>query len=112
MKLLVFLLIGTLIFGFVFLAVILIVGLVGMVLFAMIIAGLLRGGGVRVYTSGSRDPFAGEAYRKKGFEVIDTTDDDIRDDPVFSENEPTDIDEEEEGEIIELPATALRKEDK
>ncbi len=48
-----------------------------------------------VYTSGSRDPFAGEAYRKKGFEVIDTTDDDIRDDPVFSENEPTDIDEEE-----------------
>lgn len=112
MKLLVFLLIGTLIFGFAFPAVILIAGLVGMVLFAMIIAGLLRGGGVRVYTSGSRDPIAGEAYRKKGFEVIDTTDDDIRDDPVFSENEPTDIDEEEEGEIIELPATALRKEDK
>ena len=111
MKLLVFLLIGTLIFGFAFPAVILVAGLVGVVLFALIIAGLLRGGGVRVYTSGSRDQFSGGAYRRTSSEVIDTTDDDISDDPIFAENEPTEMDGEQEGEIIELPATALRKED-
>ena len=48
MRLLVFLLIGTLIFGFAFPAIILIAGLVGIVLFALIIAGLLRGNGDRV----------------------------------------------------------------
>ncbi len=112
MKLLVFLLIWTLIFGFAFPAVILIAGLVGIVLFALIIAGLLRGGGVRVYTSGNYDTFRGRAYREKSSEVIDTTNESIHEDPVFVENKPINFDSEEEGEIIELPATALRKEDK
>ncbi|HQA54790.1 MAG TPA: hypothetical protein PK070_04535 [Synergistaceae bacterium] len=109
MRLLIFLLLGTLIFGFAFPAVILVAGLAGMVIFAMIIAGLLRGGGVRIYTSGSRGPFAREVYREEGPDVIDT--EDIRVDPVFSENGQDDADEEEEGEIIELPATALRKDE-
>lgn len=111
MKLLVFLLIGTLIFGIAFPAVILIAGLVGIVLFVLIIAGLLRGGGVRVYTSGSHDPFGGRAYRRKNSEVIDTTDENEKYTSAFVEEDPLDIEGEEEGEIVELPASALRKED-
>ncbi|HAJ93551.1 MAG TPA: hypothetical protein DCM41_01530 [Synergistaceae bacterium] len=112
MKLLVFLLIGTLIFGFAFPAVILIAGLVGIVLFALIIAGLLRGNGVRVYTSSkSYDPFRGGSYRKNDPEVIDTTDESLDDHSDFAGSETGDPDEEQEGEIVELPATALRKED-
>lgn len=111
MKLLVFLLIGTLIFGFAFPAIILIAGLVGIVLFALIIAGLLRGNGVRVYTSKSNDPFSGGTYRKSNSEVIDTTDESWDEHSNFAGREPADPDEEQEGEIVELPATALRKED-
>ncbi|MEA4872716.1 MAG: hypothetical protein VB076_07900 [Synergistaceae bacterium] len=111
MRLLVFLLIGTLIFGFAFPAIILIAGLVGIVLFALIIAGLLRGNGVRVYTSKSYDPFSGGSYRKSNSEVIDTTDESCEDHSDFAGSEPADHDEEQEGDIVELPATALRKED-
>ena len=111
MKLLIFLLIGTLIFGFAFPAIILIAGLVGIVLFVLIIAGLLRGNGVRVYTSKNYDPFRGSSYRNSGSEVIDTTDDNWDDHSDIASRKATDIDEEQEGEIIELPATALRKED-
>lgn len=112
MKILVFLLIGTLIFGFAFPAIILIAGLVGIVLFALIITGLLRGNGVRVYTSSkSYDPFRGGSYSKNDPEVIDTTDESWDDSSNFAGSEPVDPDEEQEGEIVELPATALRKED-
>ena len=111
MKLLVFLLIGTLIFGFAFPAVILIAGVAGIVLFALIIAGLLRRGGVRVYTSGSYDPFSGRTSERRGPEVIDTTDEDEQDNSAFNDNVTIDLDGEDEGEIVELPATALRKED-
>ena len=107
MRLLVFLLIGTLIFGFAFPAVILIAGVAGIILFALIIAGLLRRGGVRVYTSRSYDPFSGRTSERRGPEVIDTTDDDEQDNSAFNDN----LDGEDEGEIVELPATALRKED-
>ncbi len=112
MKLLVFLLIGTLIFGFAFPAIILIAGLLGIVLFALIITGLLRGNGVRVYTSSkSYDPFRGGSYGKSDSEVIDTTDENWVDHSSFAGSEAVDPEEEQEGEIVELPATALRKED-
>ncbi|MDD4159703.1 MAG: hypothetical protein PHO18_02025 [Synergistaceae bacterium] len=116
MKLLIFLLIGTLIFGFAFPVAIFFTGLIGVVLFALIIAGFLRGSGVRVYTSSSKncDPFSEGSYTKNGTEVtevIDSTDDDHEDRSGFAANHSADLDEEEEGEIVELPATALRKED-
>ena len=112
MKLLIFLLIGTLIFGFAFPAIIFLAGFVGIALFVLIIAGLLRGNGVRVYTSSkSYEPFSGGSYRKSRSEVIDTTDESWDDHSDFTGSEPADLDEEQEGEIVELPATALRKED-
>lgn len=111
MKLLIFLLIGTLIFGFAFPAIIFIAGFVGIALFALIIASLMRGNGVRVYTSSkSYDPFSGGSHRKGDREVIDTADKSWSDHSDFTGDEPVDFDE-EEGEIVELPATALRKED-
>ena len=108
MRLLIFLLLGTLIFGFAFPAVILVAGLAGMVIFAMIIAGCARRRGQDLYFRLARS-VCPEVYREEGPDVIDT--EDIRVDPVFSENGQGDADEEEEGEIIELPATALRKDE-
>lgn len=109
MRLLAFLLIGTLIFGFAFPAAIFLVGLAGLAILALLIAGLLRGGGVKVYTAGSNDLFRNRRDETRDPTVIDATEETMDDDSE-ADNQP-DFDEESEGEIIELPATALRKED-
>jgi hypothetical protein len=109
MRLLAFLLIGTLIFGFAFPAAIFLVGLAGLAILALLIAGLLRGGGVKVYTAGSNGLFRNRRGETRDPTVIDATEETMDDDSE-ADNQP-DFDEESEGEIIELPATALRKED-
>ena len=107
MRFLIFLLLGTLIFGFAFPAMLLFIGLFGVMLLALIIFNMLRGGSsFRVYTTRGFEPPHREDYRSSDEQQI------------F--NSPTDAETEEphqssyfedEGEVIELPATALRKED-
>lgn len=107
MRFLIFLLLGTLIFGFAFPAMLLFIGLFGVIVLALIIFNMLRSGSsFRVYTSRSFESPHRENYSRSGEQQI------------F--NSPTDAETEEphqssyfedEGEVIELPATALRKED-
>lgn len=105
MKFLIFLLLGTLIFGFAFPAALLLVGFIGIIIFGLIIAGLMRGSGIRVYTFGTggrkksgsdmTDPFGGDPAGQYGFQNYG----------------PDDTEDGQEGEVIELPASALRKEE-
>ena len=111
MRLLAFLLIGTLIFGFAFPAAIFLVGLAGLAILALLIAGLLRGGGGKVYTAGSNDLFRNRRNETRGPSIIDTTEETMDSGCDFEADNQPDFDEESEGEIVELPATALRKED-
>ena len=111
MRLLAFLLIGTLIFGFAFPAAIFLVGLAGLAILALLIAGLLRGGGVKVYTAGNNDLFRNKRDGERDPSVIDTTQETMDSDCNSEAVNQPDFDEESEGEIVELPATALRKED-
>ncbi len=111
MRLLAFLLIGTLIFGFAFPAAILLVGVAGIVILALIVRGLLRGGGVKVYTAGSDDLFRNRRNENREPEIIDLTEETMDLNYDFEVDNRSDFGEDAEGEIVELPATALRKED-
>ncbi|MDO5114570.1 MAG: hypothetical protein Q4D58_00595 [Synergistaceae bacterium] len=115
MKFLLFLLLGTLLFGIAFPAMIAFIGLAGIVVLALIFYRLMRGGsGFTVYTS--RD-FRGESggseerrriYTEEEPEVTNVRRERYGD----SINVAADDDEmEEASEVIELPATALRKDD-
>ncbi|NLX85397.1 MAG: hypothetical protein GXZ00_07265 [Synergistaceae bacterium] len=66
MRLLAFLLIGTLIFGFAFAAAIFLVGLAGLAILALLIAGLLRGGrGARSTLQGAMTFLETEGMRRE-----------------------------------------------
>ncbi|MEG1913031.1 MAG: hypothetical protein RRY12_12335 [Cloacibacillus sp.] len=122
MRFLLLLLLGTLIFGFAFPAMLLMMALIGFLLFALIIYKFLRGSSsFTVYTNRDfrREPGAdGERREVSGGRRTVYTEDDPevvassrRRDPSV-ENTATDEDEMEEScEIVELPATALRKDD-
>ena len=113
MRLLAFLLLGTLIFGFAFPAAILIIGLFAGLLFILMIVGILRGGMFKVYTSKGYDQFNGSRPDSTADnpEVIDTAEYDNSDPYFGTESQQEASEEDQEGEIVELPATALRKED-
>jgi len=109
MRLLAFLLLGSLIFGLAFPAAIMLAGLFALLVFAAALFGLLRGGSFRIYTSQSARRHAADSKYGKATpedpEVIDVSD--HRNHGNYACHD----DFEEEGEIVELPATALRKED-
>lgn len=117
MRFLLFLLLGTLIFGMAFPAMLAFIGLFGILLVAIMLFRIFRGGsGFTVYTSRGygRSGESGGTYEKK---------------KIYTESEPevvehrqereggyvnvaSDEDEIEEAcEIVELPATALRKDE-
>ncbi len=105
MRLLIFLLLGTLIFGFAFPAMLLFIALFGVILIAAIVINFLRGGQTfRVYTT--RD-FEHRGHNDD-FEERQVFDSQQGDNTASSEQSS---DFEDEGEVIELPATALRKEE-
>lgn len=111
MRFLIFLLIGTLIFGVKFPAYLFLFVFVAMIVFALIITSLFRrGSSFKIYTT---QPFSN---RHQGGDANFEPNNRGINDEVFFDEEPsikteeTDIFE-EEGEIIELPSTALRKED-
>lgn len=116
MRFLLFLLIGTLIFGFAFPAMIFIIGFIGLLICAVIIYKFLTGGqSFRVYTS--RDFSHPEDEEPSSRRMVYTEDDPEvvshrrRRNP-DAVNVAADEEEiEEASEIIELPATALRKDD-
>ncbi|MCE5201468.1 MAG: hypothetical protein LLF78_03015 [Synergistaceae bacterium] len=111
MRLLALLLLGTLIFGFAFPAAIMLIGLFGLLIFAAMIFGLLRGATFSIYTNRKgHDPFAAGSRPEStpdNPEIIDAPE------SAYYEpsQEPIDPDDEAEGEVVELPATALRKEE-
>ena len=115
MRFLLFLLIGTLIFGFAFLAMIFIIGFIGLLICAVIVYKFLTGGqSFRVYTSRDFSPPEDEGPSSR--RMVYTEDDPEvvshgRRNP-DAVNVAADEEEiEEASEIIELPATALRKDD-
>lgn len=104
MRLLIFLLLGTLIFGFAFPAMLLFIALFGVILLAAIVINFLRGGSTfRVYTTKDFQRRGGDEFEER--EVFDSPFHDA------SEPESQSADFEDDGEVIELPATALRKEE-
>ena len=110
MKFLIFLLIGTLIFGIQFPAYLFLFSLFAFVVFSLIILSLFRGSSAfKIYTN---RPF-GE-YQDANDEFVrepKKIDADIfSDEELFVRRDEPDIFE-EEGEIIDLPASALRKDD-
>ena len=116
MRFLLFLLIGTLIFGFAFPAMIFFIGFIGLLLCALILYKFLTGASsFRVYTS--RDFSPPERGEPSGRRMVYTEDDP----EVVSHGRPRDPDAvnvaadeeeiEEASEIVELPATALRRDD-
>lgn len=112
MRALLFLILGTLVFGLAFPAFILIVGFFLLIFVALAIYSMITGafGGrhVIIYKNGRRvDPSAGRRNDRQTAdnpEVIDGGSRCVSDD-VY------DFGEEAEGEIVELPASALSKED-
>ena len=115
MRFLLFLLIGTLIFGFAFPAMIFIIGFIGLLICVVIVYNILTGGqSFRVYTS--RDFSPPEDEDSSSRRMVYTEDDPEvvshgRRNP-DAVNVAADEEEiEEASEIIELPATALRKDD-
>ena len=115
MRFLLFLLIGTLIFGFAFPAMIFIIGFIGLLICAVIVYKFLTGGqSLRVYTSRDFSPPEDEGPSSR--RMVYTEDDPEvvshgRRNP-DAVNVAADEEEiEEASEIIELPATALRKDD-
>ena len=116
MRFLLFLLIGTLIFGFAFPAMIFFIGFIGLLLCALIVYKFLTGASsFRVYTS--RDFSPPERGEPSGRRMVYTE----GDPEVVSHGRPRDPDAvnvaadeeeiEEASEIVELPATALRRDD-
>ena len=115
MRFLLFLLIGTLIFGFAVPAMIFIIGFIGLLICAVIVYKFLTGGqSFRVYTSRDFSPPEDEGPSSR--RMVYTEDDPEvvshgRRNP-DAVNVAADEEEiEEASEIIELPATALRKDD-
>jgi len=113
MRLLFLLLLGTLFFGFAFPAAIFMIGLFAAILVIIMVIGILRGGTFKVYTVGNGG-FSRE-YRKNSPpddpEVIGAEDSENKEYNQYSEQQATSSDDDQEGEVIELPATALRKEE-
>lgn len=115
MRFLLFLLIGTLIFGFAFPAMIFIIGFIGLLICAVIVYKFLTGGqSFRVYTSRDFSPPEDEGPSSR--RMVYTEDDPEvvshgrrNSDAVNVAADEEEI--EEASEIIELPATALRKDD-
>ena len=109
MPFLIFLLLGTLIFGFAFPAFILLVGLFAVVLLAVMIISFFRGGTFRVYTNRPTgqysNPYGGREPDDEYYERP------IGDDVRPNDTQETHDDFSEEGEVIELPSSALRKEE-
>ncbi|MEG1642471.1 MAG: hypothetical protein RR272_05085 [Synergistaceae bacterium] len=103
MKFLIFLLLGTLIFGFTFPAFIIGIGVLAMILLGVIIAIILARGNngtfFKVYTN---NPYSEDSNDDTSETVFTTTSE-------TQHKEEPDIFE-EEGEVIELPESALRKE--
>lgn len=115
MRFLLFLLIGTLIFGFAFPAMIFIIGFIGLLICVVIVYKILTGRqSFRVYTSRDFSPPEDEGPSSR--RMVYTEDDPEvvshgRRNP-DAVNVAADEEEiEEASEIIELPATALRKDD-
>ena len=101
MRFLIFILLGTIIFGAAFPAFIVGIGIVGIIFFgvAVYLASRQNGGFFKVYTNGSFN----NADRRENEETV-----------YYSETRTTVTEEpdifEEEGEVVELPQDALRKE--
>lgn len=119
MRLLLFILLGTLVFGFVFPAAIVFVGLVFFLLLCVVIWKFLIGGRA-VYVYGNR---AGQqtTVNAEGREEVHTIHTNPDTEPSYGQREPRDPEavnvasNEEEmddvSEVVELPATALRRDD-
>lgn len=111
MRFLIFLLIGTLIFGFKFPAYLFLFIFVAMIAFTLIIISLFRrGSSFKIYTN---QPFRNRYQNSDGnFEpnYRGVNGEVLFDEEPAIKTEEADIFE-EEGEIIELPSTALRKEE-
>lgn len=111
MRFLAFLLLGTLIFGFAFPAFILFVGLFAMILVGVLAYNAMRGGTFRVYTNRGggyqRNPFG--ARRESPPEDPEVIGEDAGSRANYAE--PEGQPDEQDGEVVELPASALRKDD-
>jgi hypothetical protein len=109
MRILAFLLIGTLLFGLAFPAAILFVALLVFIIFAVGIFALVRGGSFTVYRGGREQP----PYDRRGQTGSGHGSERNQQPPVMHPEEIDVIEfgEDAEGEIVELPASALRKDD-
>lgn len=116
MRFLLFLLIGMLLFGFAFPAFLLIAALAIFVIMGLIVYSMLSGGSFHVYRMGqNHDPFSQRRDAPPDNpEIIEPPqdDEDVYADVSATQHAETIEDEEEaDGEIVELPASALHKED-
>lgn len=109
------LLFGSLLLAFAFPALIIFFGFIALVLIATIAFALLRGHTFKVYTT--HDGYGNTAQRREAPpddpEIIDTTEHSAYDDDDYTDESGTQSapDDEDTGEIVELPATALHKDD-
>ena len=114
MRFLAFLLLGTLLFGFAFPAFILIFGFFALVILAVIIFSALRGGSFRVYTNKGFDPFRQRRESPPDDpEVLEPPDDgQYGEEPQYEEPEEEEGQtDEDSGEVVDLPPSALHKDD-
>ena len=110
MRFLAFLLLGTIIFGFAFPAFILLFGFFAFVIKAAIVISALRGGSFRVYTN--RDFGQRRQSPPDDPEVLEPHEDQYSDEPEYEEpREEEGQTDEDDGEVVELPASALHKDD-
>jgi hypothetical protein len=109
MRFLIFLLLGTLIFGFAFPAFLLIFGFFALVIIAAIIIGALRGGTFHVYTN--RDFDQRRESPPDDPEVLNSDEQPFDNDQYEAPREEEGQTDEDDGEVVELPASALHKDD-
>ena len=109
MRFLAFLLLGTLLFGFAFPAFILIFGFFALVIIAAIIIGALRGGTFHVYTN--KDFSQRRESPPDDPEVLNSDEQPFDDDQQEAPREEEGQTDEDDGEVVELPASALHKDD-
>lgn len=110
MRFLIFLLLGTMIFGFAFPAFIFFVGLFAMILIAVLVFSAMRGGTFRIYSNRSgqeRNPF--NTKRESPPDDPEVIGEETGNYTNYPEQEGQTDDQ--DGEVVELPASALRKDE-
>ena len=119
MRFLLFLLLGTLLFGFAFPAAILLIGVIGVIIVAIMLYRLLSGGSsYRAFTSRWDEPRSeDEIFINRGRKTIHIEEDPNAVhtgrpiNPEAANSAATEADIEDVSEVIELPPTALTKDD-